>query len=145
MAGICNDGRCRFYQDAVESVNCLISGCKVLLADGHYMKTHKRVCRYAHWIINKNFGLINDTKIWKHEPKSADENNRISFLWLITLRRCIEDGAIKPNIVVWNKEEKTALKQKEKIWQISTIEIWFKNFEIKTNWDAYHYKGHGDT
>ena len=45
MAHLSVSDRCRFCHTELESVWHLISGCQVLLADGHYTDRHNRVCK----------------------------------------------------------------------------------------------------
>ena len=110
MAGMTNNDQCRFCHKAVESVNHLVSACQTLLADGYYTKRHNKVCSYLHWIIFKEFE-IEAKEIWEHEPQPVDGNEKVTIFYdhLIRPGRYIEGSAIKPDIVVWNKSEKTAL------------------------------------
>ena len=103
-----NDDRCRFCHDAVESTNHLLSGCAVLLADGLYTKRHNKICRYIHWKLCEKFGL-EKKKIWEHNPQPVIGNEQITIFYdhIIRPGRYIEGNGIKPDIVIWNKNEKT--------------------------------------
>ena len=39
------NGKCRFCQDSVETVNHLLSGCRKLLAEGRYTTRNNNVCK----------------------------------------------------------------------------------------------------
>ncbi|XP_068243633.1 uncharacterized protein [Palaemon carinicauda] len=48
-------------------------------------------------------------KAWEHEPDPATSKRTITIFYKINpTRRYIEEGVIKPDIVIWNKEEKAA-------------------------------------
>ena len=110
MAGISQNDKCRFCHDAVESVSHLVSGCQTLLAEGHYTARHNNACRYLHWKICNEFRIKTKEKIWKHEPAPITTNNDITIFYdkPIQAGRYIEGSAVKPDIVIWNKKEKTA-------------------------------------
>jgi len=44
MCGLQENYKYRFFQEATESTNHLISGCQILLADGHYTKVKIKSC-----------------------------------------------------------------------------------------------------
>ena len=109
MIGKTDNDRCRFCLTESESVNHLVSGCQTLLADGHYTHRHNMVCRYLHWKICNAIGM--QTKaIHDHEPErtTSHEDFVIFYDKPIPAGRFIEGGAIKPDIVVWNRKEKSA-------------------------------------
>ena len=109
MAGLSQDDQCRFCHEAVESGNHLVSGYKILLADGHYTKRHNKVCRYLHWSICKEYNI--ETKpVWLHEPAMTTAQDDIVIFYDKPLHcgRYIDGGAIKPDIVVWHRTEKWA-------------------------------------
>ena len=68
-----------------------------------------RVCRYLHWTICKEYG-IKTKPVWEHknQPITAIDNVNIFYDKPIVLGRYIEEGAIKPDIVVWDKAKKSA-------------------------------------
>ena len=105
-----NSDKCRFCHTEVESPSHLMSGCKILMADGHYTKRHNKVCKYLHWtILNDN--SIPTKEVWLHEPEPVTANEDVTIYYdkIIPTGRFIESGAVKPDIVVWNKKEKSAL------------------------------------
>ena len=111
LIGRAESDKCRFCHQVSESCSHLLSGCQVLLADGHYTKRHNRVCKYLHWKI------LNDLKIpvkesWLHEPApvTTNSNGKVVVFYdkIITAGRFIESSAIRPDLVVWDKENRTA-------------------------------------
>lgn len=110
MAGMTQNDKCRFCHTSVESVNHLTSGCQTLLADGHYTNRHNKICKYLHWKACKDLGIEVCSKIWEHEPQpiTASRNITIFYDKIIPVGRYIENNAIKPDIVIWNKEKKSA-------------------------------------
>ena len=110
MARMTLNDQCRFCHAAVESVNHLVSGCQTLLADGHYTKRHNKICKYIHWRVCKDKGIVVKDNIWEHEPEPvvANANTTIFYDKIIPTGRYIENSAIKPDIVIWNRQDKTA-------------------------------------
>ena len=111
MAGLQKNDQCRFCHSATESPIHLMSGCQILLADGHYTARHNKVCRYLHWKICGEMQLDRSQHIWEHEPPPVTSNGKVTVFYDkdIQAGRYIKDKAIKPDIVIWNKKEKTAL------------------------------------
>ena len=110
MCGISENDKCRFCHIATESTSHLLSGCQTLLADGHYTRRHDKVCTYLHWTICKD-KEIPIQEIWAHEPQpvTATETVTIFYDKEIPAGRYIENKAIKPDIVVWDRQARTAL------------------------------------
>ena len=111
MAGLQKNDQCRFCHSATESPIHLMSGCQILLADGHYTARHNKVCRYLHWKICGEMQLDRSQHIWEHGPPPITSNGKVTVFYDkdIQAGRYIKDKAIKPDIVIWNKKEKTAL------------------------------------
>ena len=109
MANISNNDQCRFCKSAVESTSHLISACPIMLADGHYTTRHNRLCKYLHWTICNEYN-ITTPPVWEHQPEpvTATENVTIFYDKPIVLGRYVDGGAIKPDIVVWDKAKKSA-------------------------------------
>ena len=109
MARISQNDQCKFCDNNVESVSHLIFGCQMLLADGHYTTRHDKICKYLHWKACKELG-IEENKIWEHDPKPITANRNVTIFYdkIIPAGRYIENRAIKPDIVIWNKQQKTA-------------------------------------
>ena len=109
MANISTDDKCRFCHEEVESSSHLVSGCQTLLADGHYTSRHNEVCKYLHWVICREHG-IETQPVWDHQPAPTTAHNDIVIFYDKPMQcgRYIDEGAIKPDIVIWNKKERTA-------------------------------------
>ena len=109
MARMTTNDKCRFCKDAVESPLHLMSACPILLADGHYTARHNRVCSYLHWRICSAYG-IPTKQVWEHEPQQVTATDQVYITYdkPIVLGRYVDGGAIKPDIIVWDKEKKTA-------------------------------------
>ena len=109
MAGLSDNDKCRFCHTEVESVSHLTSACQTLMGDGHYTKRHNAVCRYIHWKICNAIGM-NTKPVWEHEPdrSTAHEDFVIFYDKPIPLGRYVDGGAIKPDIVLWDRKSKSA-------------------------------------
>ena len=110
LVGMSQNDKCRFCGEAVESVNHLVSGCKILLADGQYTNRHNKICTYIHWKICKEYNIAVNDKSWEHEPQPSLSTEEVNIYYdkIIPAGRYIEGGAVKPDIVIWNKHERTA-------------------------------------
>ena len=109
MVNLSDNDKCRFCHTEVESISHLISGCQTLMGDGHYTNRHNAVCRYIHWKICNAIGMATKP-VWEHEParSTAHEDFVIFYDKPIPLGRYVEGGAIKPDIVLWDRQSKTA-------------------------------------
>ena len=110
MSGLSDNDRCRFCHTATETSNHLISGCQTLLADGHYTRRHNKVCSYLHWTICNAINIPTQ-EVWNHkpEPVTASKSTTVFYDKIIETGRYIENKAIKPDIVVWDHSNKSAL------------------------------------
>ena len=110
MCGIRQDDKCRFCHNATESTSHLVSACKILLADGHYTRRHNKVCSYIHWTICRDKD-IPTKEVWLHEPQPVTATDEVTIFYdkEIPAGRYIENGAIKPDIVVWDRQSRSAL------------------------------------
>ena len=110
MCGLSSDNKCRFCQTEVESVNHLISACKVLMGDGYYTARHNGVCKYLHWTICKNLNIQCSNKSWEHTPERTVGNDTytVHYDHIIPTATYLENAAVKPDIVIWDKKERVA-------------------------------------
>ena len=110
MSGLSSDSKCRFCQAEVESVSHLISACKILMGDGYYTARHNGVCKYLHWTICKELSIQCSDKSWEHIPERTTGNQRytIHYDYVIPTATYLENAAVKPDIVIWDKVEKLA-------------------------------------
>ena len=74
-----------------------------------HTKRHNRVCKYLHWKICKETE-IQVKEIWNHEPQPVTTNGDTTVFYdhIIRPGRYIENKAIKPDIVIWDKTNRTA-------------------------------------
>ena len=110
MCGISQSDKCRFCHTATETSSHLLSGCQTLLADGHYTKRHNKVCSYIHWTICQA-NNIQTKKVWEHQPEMITTNEDITIFYdkPIPTGRYIENSAIKPDIVIKDDKNRSAL------------------------------------
>ena len=68
------------------------------------------MCSYIHWTIC-NAKNIPTKEVWNHSPKpvTATETTTIFYDKIIQTGRHIENSAIKPDIVVWDHTNQSAL------------------------------------
>ena len=111
LAGLSQTDICRFCHKQAESTTHLLSGCEILLADGMYTSRHNKVCTYIHHNICKELNIPCNQNIWEHEPEDVTGNDQYTVYYdkIIPVARYIENSAIKPDIVIRDKINKTAL------------------------------------
>ena len=58
----------------------------------------------------QTFSNSSERKVWEHEPEPISSGNGITIFYdkEIPAGKFIENSAIKPDIVIWNKNNKTA-------------------------------------
>ena len=105
LLGLADNDRCRFCRKAQESSNHLLSGCEVLLGEGRYTVRHNHVCRIIHWRMCQRYGVPVCDSSWKHEPPPITENDRVKITYdlPIPVSRHIRNGALRPDIVLFDK------------------------------------------
>ena len=109
MAGISDNDKCRFCHTEVESAGHLMSGCQTLMGDGHYTNRHNMVCRYIHWKVCNAIGIYTKPlQLHEPAPTTAYEDYVIFYDRPLSLGRYVESGAVRPDIVIWDKKSKTA-------------------------------------
>ena len=81
-----------------------------MMADGHYTARHNKVCRYVHHRICQEYHLDVEEKVWQHEPAPVTANEKVTVFYDKVIRpgRFIENNAIKPDIVIWDKVTRSA-------------------------------------
>ena len=108
MAGLTNDNKCRFCHTETESVSQLIASCQTLLADGYHTARHDGVCKYLHWTICKSLNIKCSSKVWEHQPGKITGSDRHT-IYVIPTATYLENAAVKPDLVIWDKAEKRPL------------------------------------
>ena len=73
-------------------------------------RRHNKVCTYLHWAICKDKDIPTQD-VWLHTPQpvTATEDVTIFYDKVIPAGRFIENGAIKPDIVFWDRKARSAL------------------------------------
>ena len=110
MCGLSDNNRCRFCHTELESVSHLTSSCKVLMGDGYYTTRHDGVCKYLHWTICKTLNIQCSSKSWEHQPERTvgNETYTIHYDYVIPTATYLENAALKPDIVIWDKKDRVA-------------------------------------
>ena len=110
MANLTQDDKCRFCHEFPEGVSHIIAGCKVLMSDGLYTERHNKLCTYLHWTLCKYYNLPHEENIYDHQPPPIQGNEVVSIYYdkVMPTATHIENSAVKPDIVVWDKEKKKA-------------------------------------
>ena len=111
MAGLSQTDRCRFCHKEAETTSHLLSGCEILLADGMYTARHNKICAYIHHTICKSLEIPCNEHVWDHEPEPVTGSEQYTLYYdkIIPTARYIENSAIKPDIVIRDKKNKTAV------------------------------------
>ena len=134
--------RCRMCKAAQETSEHLVSGCSKL-AQKEYKRRHDAVGRLVHWRISKDNNIEVCEKWYQHEPADVVETDKVKILWNFNIQTDNVIEARRPDIVVVNKDEKSAriigiaipidrnvkAKQEEKITKYQDLAI-----EIKRIW-----------
>ena len=70
-----------------------------------------KICKVIHWHICKNVNIPVPENTWKHEPRVVIENWDVMLTYdlMIPSNVNIENKALRPDIILSNKKEKTAL------------------------------------
>ena len=107
-----NDGKCRFCDQQLETIDHLISQCPIL-AKHEYLKRHNRVAQYVHWQLCKFYKLEAKETWYDHETPPVIENSEVTILWDFPINTDRTITANRPDIVIRNKIKKcvtTAIK-----------------------------------
>ena len=113
MARINNNSQCRFCHQKEETVSHIMSGCETLMADGWYTRRHNKICQYLHWNICKDYNINVTDKSWEHQPEGIAGNNNVLIYYdtNIPTSRFIQGAAIRPDIVIWDRQCNVVLKK----------------------------------
>ena len=98
----CSD-RCRLCGEKLETVNHIVSACKVL-AQREYKSRHDKVCLNLHWGLCQKFGIEVSEKWYQHHPEAVMENEECKILWDFMIQCDREIQHRKPDIVVVDKK-----------------------------------------
>lgn len=101
--------KCRLCNISEESVQHLSSGCSKI-AGTRYLERHNNMGKVVHQLVCLNKGLLDTfTPHHMYVPKAVLENNTTKIYWDFTVETDIGVEHNKPDMVIWNKPEKTAI------------------------------------
>ena len=72
-------------------------------------KRHDNIVKVVHWKLCENYYLEKKDKCYEHAPDSVSENDEVKLLWDVNIQCDHVIEARRPDIVVVNKQEKSAL------------------------------------
>lgn len=101
--------KCRLCNSAEESVQHLSSGCSAI-AGTRYLTRHDSMGKVVHQLLCLQKHLLHKfTPHHLYSPHPIEENERYKIYWDLSIvtDRSVEHN--RPDMVVWDKEEKTAL------------------------------------
>ena len=101
------DPRCRLCKEHPETVQHITSGCKIL-AGNKYTERHNQVAGMVHRNICKEYELETPASRWE-VPQRVVENKRAKILWDFPVQTDKHVIANRPDIVIIDKEKKTAM------------------------------------
>ena len=94
-----NDVKCRLCGEQIETVNHIVSGCKMLAAN-QYLHRHNQVGKYLHWCILKNIGVQVKDSWLQHVPEEVVQHNEITVMWDKNILTEKKVGCNRPDITV---------------------------------------------
>ena len=100
------DSRCRLCKDQPETIQHIISGCR-LLAGTAYTERHNHVAGVVYRGLCAEYGL-SQPKNWWEVPDKVNENNHVKILWDFYIHTDKHVLANQPDIVVVDKGNKRA-------------------------------------
>ncbi|KAJ8029456.1 hypothetical protein HOLleu_28849 [Holothuria leucospilota] len=105
---VTTDSKCRMCTETDETVNHLVAGCQKLAAT-EYLERHNKVAAALHLEICRHYGIPTaEQHPWLHRPETVNETDRVKILWDFEVRTDKVITARRPDIIVVDKQEKTA-------------------------------------
>ena len=104
--GACS--KCRLCKEQDETINHIISGCKMLAAT-KYLHRHNQIATYLHWCIAKDMGVEVAPSWLKHKPQESVSKDGKVLLWDMKIITDTRVPANRPDIIVHDKEKKSCL------------------------------------
>jgi hypothetical protein len=99
---------CRFCRNSNETIAHILSGCPTL-AKKDYVKRHDRVGSIIHWALCRRFGITVSNQPSQHIPEKVVENGKMKLLWNFTIKTLTSIEANRPDLVLVDKSDDTAL------------------------------------
>ncbi|KAJ8033778.1 Retinol dehydrogenase 8 [Holothuria leucospilota] len=105
---VTTDSKCRMCTETDETMNHLVAGCQKLAAT-EYLERHNKVAAALHLEICRHYGIPTaEQHPWLHRPETVNETDRVKILWDFEVRTDKVITARRPDIIVVDKQEKTA-------------------------------------
>ena len=103
-----DDSTCRLCQSSDETIYHLLSACPALAAT-EYLKRHNSVASLIHKHICESYGIPTCDKPWLYNPQSIVQTNCVKILWDLDIRTDHVISAHRPDIVVHDFVEHSAM------------------------------------
>ncbi|XP_045463778.1 uncharacterized protein LOC123673337 [Harmonia axyridis] len=101
--------KCRLCNNAEETTQHLVSGCSVI-ASTKYLSRHDNMGKVVHQLLCLNKNLIQHfTPHHLYVPAAVMENNETKIYWDLTILTDIGTEHNRPDMVVWDKKNRTAV------------------------------------
>ena len=94
---------CRICNEKEKTIFHILSECPKL-AQSEYKKCHDKVAQLVHWNLCKRYGLDHKRNWYEHVAEKVTENDKAKVLWDFSLQTDHVIQALKPDIVVKDKE-----------------------------------------
>ena len=99
---------CRLCSVGVETVDYIVAGCSAL-APMDYTDRHNQAASIIHWGICRNFGVLVESRWYRHHPDRLVEMDNITMMWDTAIPTARKIGANCPDICFRNKKTNTCL------------------------------------
>ena len=99
---------CRLCKERGETVSHIVSECKKL-AQTDYKRRHDNVAKMIHWRLCEKFMLEKPDQWYEHSPETVSENTTHKLLWDMNIQCDHTIEARRPDIVIIDKVEKSAI------------------------------------
>lgn len=101
--------KCRLCNDAEESVQHISSACSTI-AGTKYLARHDNMGKVVHQLLCLQYGLLQSlTPHHLYSPQPIVENDSFKVYWDITISTDIAVEHNRPDVVVWNKINRTVV------------------------------------
>ena len=99
---------CRLCKERDETISHIVSECK-MLAQKEYKRRHDNVAKMVHWKLCEKFELEKAENWYDNKPQAATENERYKVLWDMNIQCDNVIEARRPDIIIVNKVERSAI------------------------------------
>ena len=98
------DSLCRVYRKVGESIHHIVSGCS---KQQEYKRRHDYLGKIVHWKLARKGNFEAGDKWSEHEPESVLENEDYKMLWDFSIQADHVIEAWRPDLVVFDKKERS--------------------------------------